>query len=519
MIEKIILIGAVGGKSPYQEAEIRRLLAMQVTSLAHGKSFTGRVGTQIYTDEKHLVKIRGELKLDAHSAQRWAAQALAKEQDYKVHHPDKTWFVAIDESQNLVLIGNICPHLKPVHTIIQRNAEVEAVSVSQRLDYLRQAFMLYFRLASQLNIRLDEGLSNFGVTADNCLYYLDDDFYGWDRFISCAHMIGVYIRSLSWLRNDVASEFGTIIHELIIDHFNDSQYLTVLAEQMRDVFMPAAEQQAALSAFVTTLKTKPNASTKPAPVAPKAKPKNTRYFALLADVHGNLPALEVALDFLKKEGIDQGIVLGDVVGYGPHPTECIKRLQDSQFIVLKGNHDHGLASGNFTKGFSSTASWVLKWSQDRVSDEDKEWLLDLPSVWYEDNWMAVHGAPIDPTFFNAYVYEMTYHDNLDVLARKSVSYCFHGHTHQPGAYLRKNIRDQNHKAQEIDLKNYEHALICPGSIGQPRNRQPGSQFAIYDRQEQKLTYHCLPYDVEALIKEMSVDDFPNTLVKLLRGEM
>lgn len=516
MIQTIHLIGAVNGDIPYQEQEIRQLLSVQASELTHGKSFTGRISTQIHANAEHIIKIRSELRLDEKSAIRWVQQALVKEKNYHVHHPHKTWFVAVDATQNNAIIGNICPRLQALHSLIQ--TATPALAITECLNCLQHALTLYFRVASEFNIRLDEGLSNFGLTASGHIYYLDDDFYQWDRFISCAHMLGVYIRSLTWLRGEAASDLGSIVHELIIDHFNDSQYLTVLAEQLRDVFMPAVAQQAALLEFTNALKHKP-ATVQSKASSLKAPITNTRYFAILADVHANLPALDTVLTFLAEENIQQGIVLGDVVGYGPHPSACIERLQNSDFVVLKGNHDHGLATQNFAKGFSSTAAWVLKWCQERVSAEEKQWLLDLPPVWYEETWMAVHGAPIDPTFFNAYVYEMTYHDNLDVLARKQIRYCFHGHTHQPGVYARRHHQDNLYKEPEIDLFRFEHALICPGSIGQPRNRVPGAQFAVYDREQQHISYHCLDYDVEALIQEMEAEGFPDTLSRLLRGKL
>jgi hypothetical protein len=71
----------------------------------------------------------------------------------------------------------------------------------------------------------------------------------------------------------------------------------------------------------------------------------------------------------------------------------------------------------------------------------------------------------------------------------------------------------------LTLNSFEHGLICPGSVGQPRNRQPGAQFAIYDRQEQVIRYYCLPYAVEPLIEEMADQRFPDTLIKLLLGQL
>ncbi|OUD13942.1 metallophosphoesterase family protein [Thioflexithrix psekupsensis] len=526
MSKKIELIGAVGGDSPYQIADIEPLLASENKALAHGQVFTGRVCTQIYTNETDLVKIRQEIKLDAYSAQRWAVQMLAKEQGYQIHHPHKTWFVQTDTEQSVALIGSICPHLRPLHTLIKVANPTEPLDYCLR--HLERLFDLYFRVASEMNIRLDEGLSNFALTANDQLYYVDDDIYAWDRFVTCGQMLGIYFRALPWLRGKIAVNLGHILHDLMIKHFNDPQYLMVLAEQLRNIYLTAPEAQAALSDFIHTLKPKTihfpavTLTEQTAPTSPankNNKENNGRYFALLADIHANLPALDTVLNFLAEQQVEEGIVLGDVVGYGPHPAACVSRLQNSPFIILKGNHDHALATGHFKKGFSSSAAWVLEWSMTRVDDAQKQWLNDLPSVWHGEGWMGVHGAPIDPTFFNAYVYEMTYHDNLNWLAEKKVTHCFHGHSHQPGAYLRSKRKEYRYIEPLLSLADFEHGLICPGSVGQPRNRQPGAQFAIYDRQEQVIRYYCLPYAVEPLIEEMADQRFPDTLIKLLLGQL
>lgn len=503
----ITIIGAVEGESPYNKNDIVQLLSVQQTALSHGDTFTGRPDTKIYIDVNTVLKVRSEIRLDAVSAKRWAKQALEKEVRYQAHHPHKTWFVAEYDngSETIATIGNICPRLRPLHEIvIDQNLSTEDFS-----HYFTQLFHHYFRIAKTLQIRLDEGLSNFGVTADQQLYYLDDDVYTWDRFISCAQMLGVYFRSITWLTPLHSKKLGHIVRQLIIEHFADTQYLIVLAEQIKDVFMPAQHQQELVRHFIDGLNegSKPRAS----------HPHHNRYLAILADVHANLPALQAVLNFLDSHNIKQGIVAGDIVGYGPYPTECIELIQKTGFLVLKGNHDHGLAANSFQKGFSSTASWVLTWSQQYVKSEHIQWLADLPPLAHEDNWLALHGAPIDPTFFNAYVYEMTYQDNLDVLQRKEIPICFHGHTHQPGLYGRKGRMDKYYLEDKIELQQFDHTLICPGSIGQPRNGKSGAQFAIYDQKEHQIMFHTLEYDVESIVKKMSDEQFPATLIKVLQG--
>ncbi len=505
------IIGVNEGTSPYTETDINDLLQVEQTALSHGDTFTGRPGTTIHINEHTVLKIRNELRFNEDSAKKWTEHALKQEQARQIYHPQKTWFItthAVSDT-GFVTVGNICPRLKPLHELLAN----EAIPTSQRLDFLEQLFNIYFYAVKHLDIRLDEGLSNFGATTEGKVYYLDDDVYTWDRFISCGHMLGVYFRSSPWLDVDIAAMLGKIIRKLIVEYFDDTQYLMVLTEQLRDVFMPA-NFQPQLESFIQNVQMQKQTA---AMDSAKNHIFQARYLAILGDVHANLPAVDVVLNFLKLHDVKQGIIVGDIVGYGPHPSQCIERIQATNFLTIKGNHDHGLATGNFYKGFSNNAAWVLQWSLSRVTAEQRAWLGELPPILHHEDWLVLHGAPVDPTFFNAYVYEMTYRSNLDLLQRKEIPLCFHGHTHQPGVYARRGVVDNHFTDKVVELASLHHALICPGSVGQPRNKQPGAQFAIFDTKEKTLHYHNLAYDLTAILKQMQEEGFPASLMGMLQG--
>jgi predicted phosphodiesterase len=501
----ITLMGAIAGESPYHIENIEKLLALPQTGLVHGQTFTGRPHTRLHIDDHNILKIRAELHFDEKSARRWVAQAIEKERVLNVHFPTKTWFVAAPQEDGEALIGSICPLLKPLHSLLNNPTQ----NSSEAVDWLEKIWRMYFKIATIHNLRLDEGLSNFGLAKDGQIYYLDDDVYNWDCFLSAAQALGVYLRGLPWLTEESCAELGGCLRELILEFFGQ-QYFTVLAELIRNVFIPETKTHL-LNALVNTLM-RGQAKTRSAP------PKNSqRFIALLADVHSNLPALECVLTYLKNKNITEGVVLGDVVGYGPHPAQCIERLQNSGLVILKGNHDHGLATGEFTKGFSKTAQWALNWNMTQVNAEHRQWLENLPPMLLNDQWLAVHGSPIDPLFFYAYVYEMTYERNLDTLENRKISLCFHGHTHLPGMYGRMNgVSDQHYFQETIDLTRFSHSLICPGSIGQPRNRQLGAQFAIFDRTDNKIHFKCLDYPIDKTIRDMEANNFPHALISILK---
>ena len=507
------ILGSVsGGEERYSPEEIHMLLAQDRTPLRHGEQFTGRPVTKLHVGEHDIVKLRPEAyRNNTASIVAVARQALERERSYRVHHPDKTWFVIHVESDSSPVIGNVCPLLTPLHTILTVPSS-QQTDVDGAVDLLIRICRLYLQASRANHIRLDEGLSNFGITQDRQLYYLDDDVYPWDECVTFAHMLGVYFRALSWMTPRAAGRFGAELRRLILDVYPNGQYIYVLSGQLVDVFIPAEDRVQAFNAFKEAFDRRKSERR-------SVGDGEAKTFAVLADIHANLPALESVLSFLDREHITQGIVLGDVVGYGPHPAECIERLQATGFSTLKGNHDNLAAEGVVPDGtgVTSHAKWALEWTLQHLSPTHKRWLAGLPPMLEGDGWFAVHGAPVDPTFMHAYVYHMTYEANLDLLERRKLSLCFHGHTHLALVYARKRgAPDKCYSDDEYKLSDYHHALVCPGSVGQTREGKAAARFATYEPATQTLRMHSVSYDVERTVADMTSYGFPTTLVERLR---
>ncbi|MDD5272563.1 MAG: metallophosphoesterase family protein [Methylovulum sp.] len=508
----IDIIGSIDGQPHYDTAYLDSLLSTDLQSLIGGTAFMGRPGTLLHVNQEDVLKIRSDLEFSGDDARAWLQKTLQNERRMAVHHPYKTWLLITDARMHS--IASVCPRLKPLH--------IELMSAADRqrnLALLTDAFRLYLTLARRTGEKLDEGLSNFAVSSDGQVYYLDDEYYAWDDFVAFSIMLGVLIRHFTWLDDAFIDDLGQHLRQLLQDIFHDGECVRIVCAHLQPLFMPNAHKEHLLKRLVRVLLQPSPASLTMEAAANMAKPKPPgRFFALLADIHANYSALSCVLDYLKDEQIDEGIVLGDIVGYGPQPKECIERLQASPFQVIKGNHDHGIATGNTSFCFSKEAGAVAKWTIGQLSAQHLAWLDALPLYIRQENWYAVHGAPMDENYFYAYVYLMTYQDNLDYMQAHDMALCFHGHSHIPGVFARNRGHDVYLTNQAVKLSPYQQALVCPGSVGQPRNGCTKTQFAIYDRQQRQVNFMQLSYDNESVATKMRDHQLPETLsLRLLKG--
>ncbi|HHM06509.1 MAG TPA: metallophosphoesterase [Gammaproteobacteria bacterium] len=495
------VLGSLGAAGIAERDIVLALNAFE-KELEHGGEFTGRPTTHVLANDEHVVKLRLEYRLDALAARRWIEQALARERTLGVHHPAKTWFLLEDPGGAPPLIANITPRLQALNDGALFEGEA---GLSRLLDYFIRILSQYLDAAVQHDLCLDLGLSNFGVDRQGEIYYLDDDLYAWDQFNALTNYLAIFVRAQSALTVAAAREIGRFLREKIDSSFRDSHWSAAVAEQLRGAFVPET-RRAVLAALVEALYTQ-------RAVAYRGGGRG-RLLALLADVHANAPALETVLTYLDQRDVGHGILLGDVVGYGPHPAQCIDLLKDLEWMdVVCGNHDYAVVQGGASSGMSALAAWGIDWTVGQLDAERKAWLAGLPLYLNDEQWLAVHGAPRDKTFFNAYVYHMTYRDNLDELAARDIRFCFHGHTHMPKVYLRRDGVDEESDDARQSMTDYHHALVCPGSVGQARNGTVAAQFALLDTETWEIEFHTLGYAADSVVADMRSLHFPAQLIE------
>lgn len=370
------------------------------------------------------------------------------------------------------------------------------------------------RVNAKYGIGLDLNPSNFARGEDR-LYYLDDELY---PTLSEPLLAGALVARIPEEPGVSPAEWKEWGAHVVRD-LDAAGFATLAWERIADEILqyPVAGQfEASRAALGESFHARVVAMAKRR--RGRARAASRRVTCVLADVHANLPALEAILGAAGAAGADSYLFVGDAVGYGPHPAECIARIAElGDAILLRGNHDHAVASAEFDVGMAGVARHCAEWTRSVLSEEALAWLAALPVDHIEAGWMAVHGAPRDPRRFFAYVYELTYEDNLRHLAQQRMPVCFYGHTHVQLAYATlAGGPAKVSPTSSLDISGRGPVLVNPGSVGQPRDGDPRAAFALWDRRASAVSFHRVVYDVDRTLRDLRDRGLPEPLSRRLR---
>lgn len=222
---------------------------------------------------------------------------------------------------------------------------------------------------------------------------------------------------------------------------------------------------------------------------------------IISDIHANLTALEAVLEDVEEEFVATWC-LGDLVGYGPDPNECIRRVRElPELTCLIGNHDQAALGKIPLERFNQDARAAASWTQGALTDESESYLLSLPSrIELAEDFTLAHGSPRQPVW--EYVLDLpTAEANLEAF---QTAYCLVGHTHIPLIFSKPeggNLRPvQVRWGDAFELS--PRMIINPGSVGQPRDMDPRAAYAVLDTEALTWTAHRVSYDVEAVQERM-----------------
>ncbi len=228
--------------------------------------------------------------------------------------------------------------------------------------------------------------------------------------------------------------------------------------------------------------------------------------ALISDIHSNLEALQAVLSDVESAGVDRLFCLGDVVGYGPNPRECIDRLGSCNLYIL-GNHDLALLQETYQEGFTPKARQALIWtrqvlcnpSSPLVENHVREFYERFDETHRENSVLYVHGSPRRPVEEYIFPGDVTFTAKMTAIFSLIERVCFVGHTHLPGIFLEELIFVPPTEVPDgFDLPGDQKVLLNIGSVGQPRDGNPAASYVIFQENDGpgRVEFRRVSYDVE-----------------------
>lgn len=240
-------------------------------------------------------------------------------------------------------------------------------------------------------------------------------------------------------------------------------------------------------------------------------------FLILSDIHANWEALQAVLqDSVGK--YEEIVACGDFVGYGADPNPVLDWAKSSVHTSLRGNHDKACTGLLDLEWFNPAARTSALWTHDELSEENMEYLRDLPQGPVDaDGFSAIHGSPVDED-----EYLITRSEVASIVGELDQPLTFFGHTHLQGAFLchRNGVKEiakpgRSESERTFELEPDAFFLINPGSVGQPRDADPRAAYALYDSDRQVVSLHRVPYAVMKAQEKIRKAGLPDVLAQRL----
>ncbi len=254
--------------------------------------------------------------------------------------------------------------------------------------------------------------------------------------------------------------------------------------------------------------------------------------ALISDVHGNFDALRMVLEDIRQQGVTEVFCLGDIIGYGPNPCECLDKVISICQTTVLGTRDQAALFD--PEQFNPVALQAVYWTREQLENGpggpatvNKRWdfLGELPRIHSEGQLLFVHGSPREPT--NEYVFpEDVYNQRkMDALFGRIELYCFQGHTHIPGVFTRSLEFITPEDCNYVFRLTGEKTMINVGSVGQPRDNDPRACYVILQDSDDSenpgafdVIFRRVEYPVDVVAEKIyAIESLDNMLGDRLRG--
>ncbi len=235
--------------------------------------------------------------------------------------------------------------------------------------------------------------------------------------------------------------------------------------------------------------------------------------AVISDIHANLHALEAVLAAIDAEGVDEVWCLGDLVGYGPRPNECVALVQERADLCLSGNHDLAVLGTIDLQLFVGAAGAAARWTRTVLDPAARDFLATLKPAGTRADIAVAHGSPRDPIW----EYVLSPHAAEEAFAATEEQLLLVGHSHVQLALALANGKAVGAAAVADEVVELAPArrLLNPGSVGQPRDGDPRAAWLVVDAASSRATFRRTTYSIERTQAELRERDLPRILSERL----
>lgn len=216
-------------------------------------------------------------------------------------------------------------------------------------------------------------------------------------------------------------------------------------------------------------------------------------YAILSDIHSNLEALQAVLSEVRRRNIQRYICLGDIVGYGADPRQCLEIVRRLNPLTVIGNHDAAACDRMSLDYFNRHARDAAIWTRGQLSPSERSYLASLPLVEKIGDIILVHSS-LD--FPEKWYYIFSAQEARPSFDRLTAQVCFYGHSHIPGIFRKRENRISRVVEEHITLEGNTHYLVNVGSVGQPRDGDPRASFCLLDLEARTVEIIRVEYPVE-----------------------
>jgi predicted phosphodiesterase len=241
-------------------------------------------------------------------------------------------------------------------------------------------------------------------------------------------------------------------------------------------------------------------------------------YLILSDMHGNAEALAAVLRRVRRKRFDATLVLGDLVGYGAAPNQVVEAIRDlpGQVYRVRGNHDKVVAGIEDGSTFNHAALAAARWTAEHLNAANLRFVRELPKgpTVLPEGFTICHGSPIDED-----QYLLSIFDAWEVFSNYPAELTFFGHTHVPSVFVARGTETRvallRGASGSLELEPGARYLINPGSIGQPRDRDPRASYMTYDSRRRVVRWYRVEYPIERAQERIVRAELPRLLAERL----